>query len=73
MTMTIDTSSAAFHAPADLPADSRRQRSLLRRLIDALMEGRRRRAARDVAEHLHRHQDPRDDFRIELERRFMGQ
>jgi hypothetical protein len=73
MTMTIDSSSAAFQVPADLPADSRQQRSLLRRLMDALMEGRRRRADRDIAAYLYRHQDPRDEFRIELERRFMGQ
>jgi len=73
MTMTIESSSAALHVPADLPADSRQQRSFLRRFMDALMEGRRRRAARDVAAYLHHHQDPRDEFRIELERRFMGQ
>jgi hypothetical protein len=69
MTMTIESSSAAF----DVPADLRERRSLLRRFMDALMEGRRRKADRDIAAYLHRHQDPRDDFRIELERRFMGQ
>ena len=67
--MTIESSSAAL----DVPADLRERRSLLRRLVDAVMEGRRRRADRHIAAYLHRHQDPRDEFRIELERRFMGQ
>ena len=67
--MTIESSSAAF----DVPAGLRERRSLLRRFMDALMEGRRRKADRDIAAYLHHHQDPRDEFRIELERRFMGQ
>ena len=67
--MTIESSSAAF----DVPAGLRERRSLLRRFMDALMEGRRRKADRDIAAYLHRHQDPRDVFRIELERRLMGQ
>jgi hypothetical protein len=69
MTMTIESSSAGF----DVPADLRERRSLLRRFMDALMAGLRRKADREIATYLHRHQDPRDEFRIELERRFMGQ
>jgi len=56
-----------------IPTDTKR-RLVLRRFIDALIEGRRRKAAQQLAIFLEHHKHSlRDDVRIELHRRLMGQ
>jgi len=67
--MTTQSPTAPLNAPAGMPT----LRSVFRRLIDSIMEGRQRKASQQVAQYLHDRKDLRDDFRIEFERRFMGQ
>lgn len=67
--MTLQSPTASLNAPAAVPA----LRSVFRRVFDAFIEGRRRKAAREIAEHLRYRGHQSDDFRIEFERRFMGQ
>jgi hypothetical protein len=56
-----------------IPTDAKRP-SVLRRFIDALIEGRRRKAAQQLAIFLEHHKHSlRDDVRRELHRRLMGQ
>jgi hypothetical protein len=49
-------------------------RSLWRRLVAAIVASRRREADREIARYLRKYQGGyRDEFRVELERRFLGQ
>jgi hypothetical protein len=54
----------------DLPAGERVDATIWRRLLDRVVEGRQRRAAVWIAEHVHRRED---SFRLEFERRLLGQ
>jgi hypothetical protein len=70
MTMQSLSSSSSLLASAQERGD----RSLWRRLVAAIAAGRERKADREIARYLRSHQGSyRDDFRIELERRFLGQ
>lgn len=62
-------------APSFLaPVFERRRRPLWQRMISAIAAGRQRAAERDIARHLQcRRGQHEDDFRIELERRLLGQ
>ena len=67
MTMTMHASSSVLQIPTDT-----KRRSVLRRFIDAVIEGRRRKAAQQLAIFLDHHQHSlRDDVRIELQRRLL--
>jgi hypothetical protein len=61
--------------PLDVPATPRYRRSLLRRVIEAVMEGRhRRKATAEFARYLRSHQQSLNpSVRAELERRLLGQ
>jgi hypothetical protein len=60
-------------APLDLQVTARADRSILRRLIHWLIEGRERKA-RLIMQYLDsRPRGPQDNFRVEFERRMMGQ
>jgi hypothetical protein len=60
-------------SPLNIPATAQRERSGLRRFLDALMEGRRRKAAAALAEYLRSHRHSlNDELRHELERRCIG-
>jgi hypothetical protein len=67
--MTTQFPTASLNAPAGVPA----LRSMFRRMIDVFIEGRQRKATQYAADYLRDRPDLRGDFRIELERRFMGQ
>jgi hypothetical protein len=69
VSMTMQSSTASLNAPAAMPA----LRSIFRRVIGALIEARERRASQYAADYLRDRPELRDGFRIELERRFMGQ
>jgi hypothetical protein len=63
----------AFSSILIVSEDTKR-RSLLRRFADAVIEGRRRKAAHELASYLENHKHSlKDDVRIELERRLRGQ
>ena len=67
--MTTQSSTSSLNAPAAVPT----LRSLVRRMFDAIIEGRQRKASQHIAQYLQDRPELGDDFRIELERRFMGQ
>jgi hypothetical protein len=67
--MTTQSPTASLEAPASVPT----LRSAFRRVIDAFIEGRERKASQYAADYLRHRTELRDDFRIEFERRFMGQ
>jgi hypothetical protein len=57
----------------DVPATAQSHHSLWRRFIEALMEGRRRKAAGELAEYLRSHKHGlSDEVRAELKRRCMA-
>jgi hypothetical protein len=57
----------------DVPATTQSHHSLWRRFIEALMEGRRRKAAGELAEYLRSHKHGlSDEVRTELKRRCMA-
>jgi hypothetical protein len=65
MTMTMHASSSVLQIPTDTKPPS-----VLRRFIDAVIEGRRRKAAQQIAIFLEHHKHSlSDDVRIELQRR----
>lgn len=67
MTMRMHASSSVLQIPTDT-----KRRSVLRRFIDAVIEGRRRKAAQQLAIFLEHHKHSlRDDVRIELQRRLL--
>ena len=67
MTMTMNASSSVLQIPTDT-----KRRSVLRRFIDAVIEGRRRKAAQQLAIFLEHHKHSlRDDVKIELQRRLL--
>ena len=67
MTMTMHTSSSVLQIPTDT-----KRRSVLRRFIDAVIEGRQRKAVQQVAMFLEHHKHSlRDDLRAELQRRLL--
>jgi hypothetical protein len=67
--MTIYSPSASLDVSATTP-----HRSLLRRFLDAIMQGRQRKAAAGLARYLHDHQHSLDaELRSELERRLVAQ
>jgi hypothetical protein len=67
---TLSSSSSSLLAPTREGDD----RSWWRRLVAAFAAGRERKADREIARYLRSHQGGyRDDFRLELERRFLGQ
>jgi hypothetical protein len=69
-TMTLQASSPSLFAPAR----EGRERSFWRQLLGAIMEGRQRKADEYIRDYLRRHRGERpDEFRIELERRLLGQ
>ena len=56
------------------PAADERRPPLWRRLIDPIVLERERKADKYIADHLRHHRgESRDDFIVELERRFLGQ
>ena len=57
-----------MNAPAGVPT----LRSVFRRMIDAFIERRQRKASQYATDYLRDRPELRDDFRIEFERRFMG-
>lgn len=67
--MTTQSPATSLNASAGMPA----LRSMFRRMIDAIIEARERKASQYAADYLRDRPELRDDFRIELERRFMGQ
>ena len=70
MTMQSPSFTSFFLAPAREAGD----RSLWRRLAAAIEAGRARKADREIIRYLQRNQvGYRDEFRLELERRFLGQ
>jgi hypothetical protein len=70
MTMQSLSFTSFFLAPARKAGD----RSLWRRLAAAIEAGRARKADREIIRYLQRDQGGyRDEFRLELERRFLGQ
>jgi hypothetical protein len=67
MIMTMHACSSVLQIPTDT-----KRRSVLRRFIDAVIEGRRRKAAQQLAIFLEHHNHSlRDDVRIELQRRLL--
>jgi len=67
--MTMHASSSVLKIPTDT-----KRRSVMRRFIDAVIEGRQRKAAQQIAIFLEHHKHSlRDDVRTELQRRLMGQ
>jgi hypothetical protein len=57
----------------DIPAAAQRERSVPQRFFDALMEGRRRKAAAALSEYLRSHRHSlSDELRHELDRRGMS-
>jgi hypothetical protein len=46
---------------------------VFRRIINTVIEGRERKAAEHIAQYLSERKDLREAYRVELERRFMGQ
>jgi hypothetical protein len=67
--MTMPTH--AFSSVLQIPTDTKR-RSVLRRFIDAVIEGRQRKAVQQVAIFLEHHKHSlRDDLRAELQRRLL--
>jgi hypothetical protein len=67
--------SAMTMLPIAVPFHALREphtRSIWRRIGDAIERSQRRRAEREIAAQLRHHPD-RDEFRVEFERRFMGQ
>jgi hypothetical protein len=68
-TMTLQAFSHSFFAPAR----EFRERSFWRQLLDAIMEGRQRKADEYLRDYLRHHRGERpDEFRSELERRLLG-
>ena len=68
MTMTMHASSSILNPPAHTE-----RRSVLRQFIDAVIEGRRRKAQHQLALYLEHHKHSlKDDVRIELENRLRG-
>jgi hypothetical protein len=68
--MTLQASSPSLFAPAR----EGRERSFWWQLLGAIMEGRQRKADEYIRDYLRRHRGERpDEFRIELERRLLGQ
>ena len=60
----------SLSSPMDVPAAAQSHDSLWRRCIDAVMEGRRRKAAAELAKYLRSHKHSlSDELRVELERR----
>ena len=55
------------------PAAASKLRALFRRVIDALIERFERRASQEAIRYLRTRKELSDEFRQELERRFMGQ
>ena len=67
--MTMHASSSVLKIPTDA-----KRRSVIRRFIDAVIEGRLRKAAQQLAIFLEHHKHSlRGDVRTELQRRLMGQ
>jgi uncharacterized protein YjiS (DUF1127 family) len=65
---------SASQAPSiPAPPSGRSARGRLRRLYDAIIESRLRKAERDVARYLHSHHSFRNAFALELDRRRAGQ
>ena len=65
--MTMHASSSALQIPTDT-----KRRSVLRRFLDAVIEGRRRKAAQQLAIFLEHHKHSlRDDLRAELQRHLL--
>ena len=68
--MTMQNPSASL----DVPSDEVQERPLLRRLLDAWIERQRRTATREIVRHLRRSGHGLDsEFRLEFERRLLGQ
>jgi hypothetical protein len=68
--VTLQSLSSSLSTPLWEASD----RSLWQRLVAAIVAGRERRADREIAKYLRSRQDGhRDEFRLELERRFLGQ
>jgi len=66
--MTMHASSSILNPPAHT-----KRRSVLRQFIEAVIEGRRRKAAHELALYLEHHKHSlKDDVRIELENRLRG-
>jgi hypothetical protein len=68
--MTMQNPSASL----DVPSDKMHKRPLLRRLLDTWIERQSRAAKREIVRHLRRSGRSLDgDFRLEFERRLLGQ
>jgi hypothetical protein len=67
--MTMQSFTAPWSAPVHVPT----LRSVFRRIINSVIEGRERKAAEQIAQYLRERKDLRDAYRVELERRSMGQ
>jgi hypothetical protein len=64
----------SFASPLHVPAREGHDRSLWQRLLEAIAARQERKADREIARHLRdRSAVYRDEFTIELERRFLGQ
>jgi hypothetical protein len=70
-TAALNLSTTARDFVASTPPNVESERGLLRRWAAALMEGRRRKAARHLAEYLRDH-SRRDVVTVELERHVLG-
>lgn len=61
-------------ASVDVPSGERQERTPLQRLLDRRIEEQRHAAKREIARHMRQGgRGPDDDFRLELERRLLGQ
>ena len=68
--MTMQNPSATL----DVPSGAIQERTLLRRLLDTWIERQHRAATREIVRHLRRSGRSIDsEFRLELERRLLGQ